>query len=120
MNSTREILALVEVGEVDARAEDAPARVLVVRCRGAAQDTHADAAVEQNEIDGDLERGGRDVISEFRNAWFCTVTWPMSPSRSTRIGPRSALPSRWNSSSRASASAVGCDIEWIRWKPARG
>ena len=37
----------------------------------------------------------------------------MSPSRSTRMGPRSTLPSRRNSSSRASDSAVGCDIECI-------
>ena len=55
-------LALIEVGEIDARAEDAPARVLRVGGGRAAQHTDADGVVEQHEIDGHLERRDRDVV----------------------------------------------------------
>ena len=55
-------LAVVKVRQVDARAEDAPARVLGVRGGGAAQHSDADRRVEQDEVDGDLERGGRHVV----------------------------------------------------------
>ncbi len=55
-------LAVVEVRQVDARAENAPAGVFRVGGGSPAEDADPNLVVEQDEVDGDLERSGRGVV----------------------------------------------------------
>ena len=55
-------LAAVEVGEVQAGAEDAPAGVARVLDDAAAQHADLDLRVEQDEVDRRLQRAGRRVV----------------------------------------------------------
>ena len=114
-------LALVEVREVDARAEDAPARVLVVggRARRAARPRGCRRRAARGRSRPRAQRSRRRPRSSGRRGSA------RSRGRSRRHGrPASGRDRRCRPAgsprSRASASAVGCDIECIRWKPARG
>ena len=55
-------LAAVEVGEVQAGAEDAPIRVARVVDRSAPQDRDLDLRVEEDEVDRGFQRAGRRVV----------------------------------------------------------
>ena len=53
---------MVEMREVDSRAEEAPAGVLRVGGRAAAKNADQDPIVEEDEIDSDLQGSGRGVV----------------------------------------------------------
>ncbi len=55
-------LAVIEMREVDAGVEDAPAGVFGMRDRAAAQDADLDGVVEQNEVDRGLQSGRRSIV----------------------------------------------------------
>ena len=112
---------MVEVRQVDARAENPPAGVFLVGGGRPAEDADPDLVVEQDEVDGDLERSGRVVVLGVEKGVIldrdqADVALAVDANRAEVDVARP----RSEPSSRASAPPVGCDIECMRWKPERG
>ena len=88
-------LAAVEVGEVQAGAEDAPAGVALVLDDAAAQHADLDRVVEQHEIDRGLERRDRRVVLGVEVARVAQLDDPDASRAARRVAlPRSTRPSR--------------------------
>ena len=80
-------MAAVEVGEVDARAEDPPPRVARVLDDAAAEDADLDLRVEQREVDRDLGRAERRVVLGVEVARVAQLEHPRPPLAAQRSGP---------------------------------
>ena len=83
---------VIEVREVDARAERALAGVARVVDHAAAEHPDLDLGIEQDQVDGGLGLGERGAVLGVRWRGLHSSSTPARPRRVTRAWPRSTVP----------------------------